>query len=122
MADIIENAGFEKKEIRLNDRSFQIYIKQGVISDVITPRLAVVSYLPETASIPILQLCIQTIKKFTDTPYELWVCDNNSPLENIWWLLGEPNYQYHSEQNASTGRWELCKRSWIGVSSPSHTT
>ncbi len=84
-------ADLEKEEVFLDEKVYQVYRKQSLVSDSAVPRLAVVSYLPEKASIPILQLCIKTIKKFTDTPYELWVCDNNSPPENIRWLLEEPN-------------------------------
>lgn len=93
MIDILdlEKAGLVHKEVILDGIPYLTHVKQVLVADVSVPRLAIVSYLPESTTIPILQLCIKTIKKFTDTPYELWVCDNNSPIENIQWLLDEPD-------------------------------
>ena len=91
MNDVINDIDLEEERVTLNGKVYQVYRKQSVVSERLIPRLAVVSYLPEKASISILQLCIKAIKKFTDTPYELWICDNNSPFENIHWLLEEPN-------------------------------
>jgi hypothetical protein len=54
------------------------------------PRLAVVAFLPNPAARRILQVCIDTIKQNTATPYELWVVDNGSPTAQVAGLLEIP--------------------------------
>jgi hypothetical protein len=81
--------GFIKEHLFLDGASYEIFKKQTVFELPNAPRLAVVSCLPSVRTIPLLMLCIKTIKNLTVTPYELWIVDNNSPFENIKWLLEE---------------------------------
>jgi hypothetical protein len=55
------------------------------------PRLIIVSYQPNETAQNILRVCIQTIQKFTSSPYELWVVDNNSPNRFVQWLQDLPD-------------------------------
>lgn len=85
----MDNAFFEKleeKKIYLDGCDYQVFLKRQESQGSDSPRLIVVSYLPDKKSAILLRLCIDTIQKFTDIPYELWVVDNNSPKENIDWL------------------------------------
>ncbi len=83
--------GFVKEKVELDDCTYTTLKRQSAIESADVPRLVIVSYLPEQKTIKVLQLCIATIKKFTDTAYELWVVDNKSPLQNLEWLVDEPN-------------------------------
>jgi hypothetical protein len=54
------------------------------------PRLAIVSRQLNGISRDLVRVCVQSIQRYTPEPYELWVIDNNSPRENIQWLLEWP--------------------------------
>lgn len=74
-------------QISVDHRTYHFDIYQSVRQPDSAPRLVVVSYLPNLQSQIILRVCIQAIRKFTTVPYELWIVDNNSPRENLNWLL-----------------------------------
>lgn len=75
-----------KKEISIDSYNYEIYLKEKITAPAGFPRLVIVSYQPNKNASELLELCIKSIKKFTDTDYELWIVDNNSPQENIKWL------------------------------------
>jgi len=75
-----------KKEIKVDNNYYRVYLKEKVFSSKTYPRIVVVSYQPNKKSSELLKLCIKSIKKFTDIEYELWIVDNNSPLGNIKWI------------------------------------
>jgi len=75
-----------KKEISVDNYNYEIYLKEKITAPASVPRLVIVSYQPNKDTSELLELCIKSIKKFTDTGYELWIIDNNSPQENIKWL------------------------------------
>jgi SAM-dependent methyltransferase len=79
------------QEIVIDQSSYQTFVKKNVSHDVNVPRLVVISYLPSQETIILLKLCVDTILKFTDSLYELWVIDNNSPVENLQWLIEYKN-------------------------------
>lgn len=78
---------FNKKGIFIDDVEYTTFIKQNISTEPDFPRLVIVSYLPNKKAIKLLRLCLETIKKFTKIPHEVWVVDNNSPTENIEWLF-----------------------------------
>jgi SAM-dependent methyltransferase len=67
----------------------QVYKKSELDLDV--PRIAIPSYLPTKETVEILKIAIESIFKYTDSTFELWICDNNSPIENIQWLYDFPS-------------------------------
>ena len=75
-----------KKEINIDNHRYDVFFKEKVQAEVETTRIIVVSYQPNKEASELLRLCIESIKKFTDTDYELWIVDNNSPEEFIKWL------------------------------------
>lgn len=81
-----EKPGYEKRKLDIDGRVYDVFLRSQVSERAEAPRLLVVSYLPDKKTIGLLRRCIETIQKFTDTPHELWIIDNNSPLENIEWL------------------------------------
>lgn len=78
--------GYDKQLIEIEKSDFEVYIKKNKKTSVEAPRIIVVSYQPNHQTSKLLQLCMDSIIKFTDSPYELWIIDNNSPLDNIKWL------------------------------------
>lgn len=86
MAEFFKDLTYEKKSIDIDGRGYNIFLKKQKLENIDAPRLLVVSYLPDKKTIRLLRYCIETIQKFTDTPYELWIIDNNSPIENTKWL------------------------------------
>jgi len=81
-----DNADYKSDKLDIDGRIYDIRFKRQVSEGADAPRLVVVSYLPDKKAIGLLRCCIETIRKFTDTPYELWIVDNNSPAKNIAWL------------------------------------
>lgn len=77
---------YQKESLLIDNKNYQVFLKKQISENIDAPRLLVVSYLPNKKTAVLLKLCIETIKKFTDTPHELWIIDNNSPLKNIEWL------------------------------------
>ncbi|MFH1047617.1 MAG: methyltransferase domain-containing protein [Patescibacteria group bacterium] len=84
--NFIDKPEYTTSNIDIDGQIYDIRLKRQVSEDVGAPRLIVVSYLPDKKTIGLLRCCIETIQKFTDTPHELWIIDNNSPEENIEWL------------------------------------
>jgi hypothetical protein len=69
---------------------YQVEWMRKVTAPLDAPRLAVVAYLPNPAARGLLQCCIDSIRRLTATPYELWVVDNGSPPSQIAGLLELP--------------------------------
>jgi glycosyltransferase involved in cell wall biosynthesis len=82
----LKENGYTKKEIKIDSNYYDVYLKKKIDSPETSPRIVVVSYQPNKESSELLKLCIASIKKFTDTDYELWIVDNNSPEEYIKWI------------------------------------
>ena len=81
----------EEREITVEDRQYQITISRKGRMPPDAPRLAVVSYQPNSTTSELLKVCLNSIQKYTKEPHELWVIDNCSPRENIKWLLEYPD-------------------------------
>lgn len=80
-----------KKQIVLDDRKYAVTVDQTVQMPVEAPRLVIVSYMPTRQAREILRVALQAIQHFTPEPHEIWVVDNNSPLENREWLNDYPD-------------------------------
>jgi len=55
------------------------------------PRLVVVSRQENPTAMELVRLCIRAVQHFTSEPHELWIVDNNSPMENLKWLMEWPD-------------------------------
>jgi SAM-dependent methyltransferase len=86
MIDWLSKNNYLKKEIFIDSYKYETYLKKKTAAPLDFPRLVIVSYQPNKDTSALLELCIRSIQKFTDTGYELWVVDNNSPEGNIKWL------------------------------------
>lgn len=78
-------------QIYIDGRLYQLNIHRTSLQPVECPRLIIVAYQPNDLARNVLGVCLQTIQHFTQESYELWVVDNNSPLEQTRWLIEWPN-------------------------------
>ncbi len=86
MIEWFDRNNYIKKDIDVDNNYYEVYLKETVFSPETSPRIVVVSYQPNEKSSELLKLCIESIKKFTVSDYELWIVDNNSPFANIKWI------------------------------------
>ena len=98
--------------LHIDDMDYDLEVFQPISEPVDAPRLVIVSYLPNETAVNILQVCVATIQKFTDIPYELWIVDNNSPPEYASFLstLPEVNVVYNRRTPTPTHQYSLWQR------------
>ena len=78
-------------EVTVDGRCYNLEVCQSVVRPVDVPRLVVVAHQPNKTAQKVLRVCVQAIQRFTPEPHVLWVVDNNSPSENVQWLLQHPD-------------------------------
>ena len=67
----------------LDDRDYRVDVRRRVALSPDAPRIVVVSYQGNAAARELLRVCIAGVQRFTPEPHELWIVDNNSPMEFI---------------------------------------
>jgi hypothetical protein len=75
----------------VDGRAYDVQVTRNISLPPDAPRLAVVSRQNNEAATNLVRVCIDAVRHFTAEPHELWVIDNNSPLENVQWLLEIPD-------------------------------
>jgi hypothetical protein len=75
------------QNLDLDGRGYDVEIYRRVICGEDAPRIVVVSYQQNHTARELLRVCIRAVKAFTPEEHELWVIDNNSPRQNLAWLL-----------------------------------
>lgn len=68
---------------------YELRVHQPVRLDEHAPRLVVVAHQGTETAEQLLRVCIDTVRRFTPEPHELWVVDNNSPVRPAEELLKE---------------------------------
>ncbi len=86
MIEWLNRNNYIKKEMKIDNLGYDVFVKEKIRLPGGIARIVVVSYQPNKEASELLELCIRSIKKFTDTDYELWIVDNNSPEGLIKWL------------------------------------
>lgn len=76
--------------LAIDGTEYIVRIEQKISQRADAPRLVVIAYQPNQRASDVLRVCLQAIRQFTPGEHELWVVDNNSPPENIAWLLEWP--------------------------------
>lgn len=76
--------------IRIDGRKLRVSVQQKIRQPVDAPRLVIVGFQPNETAREILRLCIDSLRRFTPEPHELWVVDNYSPPQLAEWLADEP--------------------------------
>lgn len=79
------------RKLLIDGKTYQVEVTQKVSFGSEAPRLAVVSRQQNAMSMDLVRTCIRSIQHFTPEPHELWVIDNNSPRENLNWLMEWPD-------------------------------
>jgi len=103
----LENGFLRRTHISVDGRNYVLCVIRRVAQSASAPRLIIVAYQPSDQARNILRVCIQTLKRYTPEPHELWVVDNNSPRENINWLLEDQEINVvlnHTEPLPPEGR------------------
>lgn len=81
---------FRLQNFELKGVIYPSYIKRNRVLGAEHVKFIVVSYLPTPESQNLMKAFIDSIFAFTEEPFELWVVDNNSPIENIQFLTSDP--------------------------------
>ena len=76
--------------LKVDGRSYQAQLGRQIVQPASAPRLVIVAHQPNQEATALVQVCVRTIRHFTPQPHELWVVDNNSPVEQTSWLLDQP--------------------------------
>jgi hypothetical protein len=78
------------RQITIDGRTYAVRIFHKTSAPVETPRLVVVSHVPNETAKDLLTKTLRAVQHFTPEPHELWVIDNNSPEEYLSGLLQWP--------------------------------
>jgi glycosyltransferase involved in cell wall biosynthesis len=70
----------------IDDRNVKYYYNVRVKEAPKCPKILIVSYQPNWQAQELVRACIESIKKFTEKPYEIWIIDDFSPLDKIRWM------------------------------------
>jgi hypothetical protein len=81
----------EKINRFIDGREYSLQVYRNKILPPEVPRLIIPAYIPNRIALEILAICIQSIKKFTQSPHEIWIADNNSPSKYSTWLTKQPD-------------------------------
>lgn len=80
------NQEYLNKSFTYDDIKYNIKYRVSIIKPPEVPKILMVSFQPNKRATELTKLFIDSVKKFTDTPFELWVIDDNSPIENLEWM------------------------------------
>ena len=67
--------------------SFEILRRKETESDA--PKIIIVTYMFNNDSAEITKLAVESIKRFTEQEYEIWISDLNSTKENFQWVVAD---------------------------------
>lgn len=79
------------RSIEIDGVDYKVRVRRPVKLDAHAPRLVVVAHQETETAEQLLRVCIDTVRRFTPEPHELWVVDNNSPIRPAEKLLKEPD-------------------------------
>ena len=90
------------QSITIHDVSVDYESVIKLSSDASVPRFVIPSKLPTAESCHLLEVLYKSLNKFTKTPFELWIVDNNSPVANTDWIKDLPNVNFVQIKNDFT--------------------
>lgn len=70
-------------ELTINGVKHELQWKRNITQPDDAPRILVISHITNQRALDLLETCVAGVREFTPEPHELWVIDNNSPVE---WL------------------------------------
>lgn len=71
----------------IDERMYSVELFHQKSEPVESPRLIIVSHLANDIGTGLLKTCLDGVRHFTPESHEVWVVDNNSPRENLDWLI-----------------------------------
>jgi hypothetical protein len=71
----------------IDGRNYSVEVFRRTIRSVDAPKLIIVSHLINEIGKSLLKACLDGVRHFTPESHEVWVVDNNSPRQNLKWLL-----------------------------------
>lgn len=74
------------RTIRVDGKAYELDFRRSVMLPPDAPRLVIAGFQPNAGATALLALCIDSVRRFTNLPHELWVIDNASPPSNAEWL------------------------------------
>ena len=77
---------FDATTLQIDGHPYTIQQRRHKAEAIEAPRLVIVAYQPTQQAQALLRACLDSIRANTPQPHEVWVVDNNSPLENTTWL------------------------------------
>jgi len=80
-----------ENQLWIDGRAYAVRVQRPNAQPASAPRLVIVAFQPNDVARQLLRVCIRSIQHFTPEPHELWVVDNNSPLDHARWLLEWPS-------------------------------
>jgi len=81
----------QKVKLLVDGQIYNVQVLRCITQPKQAPRLIIVAYQSNELARDVLRVCIQAIQRYTPEPHELWVVDNDSPTENLNWLLQWPD-------------------------------
>lgn len=74
-------------ELIIDRQPYRVEVTRNVVQSPAAPKLIIVSHIINDVGKSLLKACLDGVKHFTPETHEVWVVDNNSPRENLVWLL-----------------------------------
>lgn len=101
----------ERRVIEADGRRWPVRVLRRSERPPEAPRLVIVGFMPNAAAEAICRACVAGVRRFTDTPHELWVVDNGSPRRHAAWLRedGELNVILNPRRPAPGGILTRCR-------------
>jgi hypothetical protein len=79
---------------------YNLEIRQDKATSNDSVKIIIVSYMFNEQSTKLTKLAVQSIKRFTKENHEIWISDNNSPIENFQWVIDDKEINYVRNLNA----------------------
>tara|TARA_B100000315_G_C14550065_1_gene575311 strand:+ start:583 stop:1524 length:942 start_codon:yes stop_codon:yes gene_type:complete len=79
--------GSRNLEFYINDINYKVDLIQKVDSDPSKVQIIIPTFMPNKNAQNITRVCIESVQKYTDYPYNLWLIDNCSPKKHLEWFL-----------------------------------
>ncbi|MHB8205194.1 MAG: hypothetical protein ACYDHG_16030 [Desulfomonilaceae bacterium] len=74
-------------DLMIDGRNYTVEVFRRTIRSADAPKLIIVSHLINEIGKSLLKACLDGVRHFTPESHEVWVVDNNSPRQNLEWLL-----------------------------------
>ncbi len=74
------------KKMEIDNTIYKLEVRENAFQDDEATRILIPAFLKNKTAAELTRICIDSIIKYTEEPYELWYIDNNSPQKFTEWL------------------------------------